>query len=355
MQLTPSVRKAFKLCTVEQKSPDDDKWLLKAKKMPRKDYEQFKAIVNAMRGEWVRKADAHIFGHDCTQEINALVETGIVPSYVDNPFSFFPTPYAEVEDMVYIMARLQDRITIRVAETGAGDGRIIKEVLKACPTADVRYWEIDERSRQLLEPLNATLEGHDFLAPGFERLNGTFDYVLMNPEFNGKTYQKHVRRAYDLLRVGGTLVSVMPAMAIADKDFRNWMFKGGESSWYLGEHEFTDTKVKYITVEMRKNEREHDANTPLGYGTWDTYIAILNLESDARFYQALEGVTSFPRLVEVIECAVDRLVRVDVLALCLDTETLEGVAAYFAEDLKIEIETSEKQLSFATLLLPVSI
>ena len=350
MILTPSVRKAFKLCTVEQKSPDDDKWLLKAKKMPRKDYEQFKTIVNAMRGEWVRKADAHIFGHDCTKEIEALVETGIVPSYVDNPFSFFPTPYAEVEDMVYIMARIQDRITIRVAETGAGDGRIIKEVLKACPTADVRYWEIDERSRQLLEPLNATLEGHDFLGPGFEHLNGTFDYVLMNPEFAGKTYQKHVRRAYDLLRVGGCLVSVMPAMAITDKEFRNWMFKGGESSWYLGEHEFADTNVKYMTVQMRKNEREHDANTPLGYGTWDAYIAILNLESDALFYQALEGVTSFPRLVNVIEQTVDRLVRVDVLSLCLDTETLEAVAAYFAEDLKIEIETSEKQLSLVKLM-----
>lgn len=323
-----AVLAAFKSSTIEQVG---DNWVLKTGQMPRKEYEQFKKIVNAMRGEWVRKMDAHVFGHNPSAEISLMIETGNVPSYVENPFSFFPTPQEEVEDCVRILAELQDRITIRVAEPGAGDGRFIKEILKACPTADVRYWEIDERNRELLAPLNAVCEGHDFLADT-GKLNGTFDYVLMNPEFAGKTYQKHVRKAFDLLKPGGELISIMPASAIADRSFRDWMFKGGEAHWYPGEYEFVGTKIKYVIVHLRSVQ---PAEAPHGYKSWDAYHASTALHSDFLFWQSVKGCQNLDRLKRCIENAVDRIVRFEQAALCLDDATLEALAQEFGEELRI--------------------
>ena len=334
MQLNQAVFNAFKSCTIE---PSGDNWILKTGQMPRKDYEQFKKIVNAMRGEWKSKLGVHIFGHDPSTEIALMVESGKAPSYVENPFSFFPTPHEEVEDCVRVLARLQDRIAIRVAETGAGDGRFIKEILKVCPTADVRYWEIDERNRELLAPLNAVCEGVDFLANDGS-LNGTFDYVLMNPEFSGKAYQAHIRKAFDLLKSGGELISIMPAMAIADRKFRDWMFKGGEASWYPGEYEFVGTKVKYVTVHMKK---VHEIPAPCGYLSWDVYHAALALHSDARFWKAIEGCSTVERLSRHIEDAIDRIVRFEQAALCLDDDTLEALVLEFGEEVGLLRSSSQ--------------
>jgi predicted RNA methylase len=348
MKLLPGCHKAFKQVTIER---ENDVWLIKTPKMARKDYEQFKVVVNAMRGEWVRKKDAHVFGHDPSIEVSQLAETGIAPDYISNPYSFFPTPYEEVEEMVNILAQLRNYYGARVAETGAGDGRIIQSVLRACPDADIHYWEIDDRNRQLLAPMRATLQGEDFLSADIESLKGTFDFVLMNPEFSGKAYQEHVRRSFELLKIGGTLISVMPAMAIVDKSFRDWMFQNARASWYVGEYEFSDTKVKYITVEIRN---QLSTKAPYGYDSWDSYNAIVALKSDFRFHEALwdcrgknrvPKITTIDRLKDEIVSAVDRMIRFENMALCLDAQTFDSVTCEFAEEIGLEIEPIAVQLS----------
>jgi hypothetical protein len=294
-----------------------------------------------MRGEWVRKKDAHVFFHPPHDEIKSIIETGFASDYVSNPHSFFPTPYEEVLDMVNVIARVGDFITPRVAETGAGDGRIIQAVLDACPGAEIHYWEIDARNRELLAPMPATLQGEDFLLSDIESLKGKFDFVLMNPEFSGKVYQKHVKKSFELLKPGGMLVSVMPAMAIVDKDFRNWMFQDTRASWYHGEHEFSDTNVKYITVEIQNRPA---TTQPYGYESWDSYNAIVSLDSDYRFHNNLwdcsksartSKIKTIAQLKSEIENAIDRMIRFENMALCLDSKTMEQLVQHFGEELEL--------------------
>ena len=53
-----------------------------------------------------------------------------------------------------------------------------------------------------------------------------FDFVLMNPPFYGKHYQKHVEHARKFLKPGGVLYAILPITAVTDHGFvdpgRGW-------------------------------------------------------------------------------------------------------------------------------------
>jgi hypothetical protein len=348
MKLSFGCHEAFKNTSIEQ---EGELFIIRSPKMVRSDYEQFKKVVHGLRGEWIRKKDAHVFWSNPTQEIESIVETGLAPEYISNPYSFFPTPIEEVRDIVWVLARVQDFVTCRIAETGAGDGRFIQEALRACPQADIHYWEIDERNRQILEPMNATLQGEDFLSSNIDSLKGLFDFVLMNPEFNKKAYQKHVKKSFELLKVGGTLISIMPATAITDRKFRDWLFQDGRGTWYNGEHEFADTKISYIVVELRNCP---DIEPPYGAETWDEYYGVMALNSDYEFYRGLWGlegkvrtpkITTLEALHRHIEASIDRIVRQECVALCLDPETLRRISKNYEEELGLKGEPIAQQLT----------
>ena len=56
--------------------------------------------------------------------------------------------------------------------------------------------------------------------------NPVFDYVLMNPPFVGKHYQKHVEHARKFLKPGGTVLAILPVTAVTDHNYidpgRGW-------------------------------------------------------------------------------------------------------------------------------------
>lgn len=302
ISISPSVLQAFGLCSIEK--TEQGEWEVHLpKQLERKDYLEFKKIVHGLRGEWVRSRKAHVFLHDPTQEIEDILATGTAPAYVDNPHSFFPTPQKEVQDMVDHIAQIRDWDTCRVLEPHAGDGRIIQKVLQSCPGASVDYCEIDQRNRELLEELNATCVGHDFLKA---ELDPIYDFILMNPPFNRREYVKHIQKAFGLLRPGrGTLVTIVPQSSLKDREFTDWAF--GHEGWafiYPGEHQFEDTQVRYVTLELT-NQSDPVVD---GYESWGQFRAELALDNDYLFHQGLKGIQTLEKLRQLIERTVSRLV-----------------------------------------------
>jgi predicted RNA methylase len=316
-------------------------------KLPRAHYDAIKKIVNGLRGEWVRSKSTHIFGHDPAAEIRQIAESGVVPEYVNNPHAFFPTPHEDVADMVDLIAEMRDWSKCRCLEAGAGDGRIVRAMLKASPNAKIDYCEIDERNQQLCASLPAQLVGGDFLTAELEPV---YDYVIMNPPFQGREYQKHVRKAFSVLSRKGKLVSVMPAMALQDRAFRNWMFKGHNVELYRGEREFVGTKVQYLIVMIEAVR----GPAPEGFKSWDEHNLALALSSDSAFYQALKSCKSLGQVSQEIEGAVVRIIRDDLMPLALDDDLLNFATDYFAEEAGLS-ERNKKSAPIQANLLDLAV
>lgn len=323
-KLNPKIQSIFqsmKVCAV----PELNEWHLEIPgHLARKDYEVVKQVIHGLRGEWVRKKNTHVFLYDPSKEIRQIAESGITPDYIDNPHSFFPTPLEEVEDMVYVIGECRDWEHYRVLEPSAGDGRIIRSVLNHCPNAAVDYCEIDDLNLELLKPLPARCVGSDFLKASLEPI---YDLIVMNPPFNGKEYQKHVKKALGLLKSDGRMVSVLPKMALSDNEFCNFLFKEGNSQIYLGEREFDGTKVNYVTVCITKGTNLQ--SVPYGHKSWAEYHLLLMLDNDYQFHQAIAGCQDREQLKKELKKAVDRIRSQDLVALCLDDELLHVAANYY--------------------------
>jgi len=99
----------------------------------------------------------------------------------------------------------------RVLEPSCGDGRI----LDAIRSRGHHALGVEYHPGRASE---ARAKGHNVLAANFLDQPATpeFDYVVMNPPFYGRHYVKHVRHALRFLKVGGTLVSILPATAHYD-------------------------------------------------------------------------------------------------------------------------------------------
>lgn len=338
MQLNPIVRTCLGKASIEVVG---DLFHMKTKdKLSRANYLQFISVVHGLRGEWVRKVNAHIFQSDPSFEIEAIVSSGILPTYCLNPHSFFPTPLSEVREAI-ALADIKDYYEgVKVLEPSAGDGRFIREILKVCPKADVRYFEIDERNRSICSNLAAKFLGEDFLN---SEPTGNFDFVLMNPPFNKKEYQKHIRHAAKFLKDGGVMVSVMPSSVVNDRTFRDWMFGEMNGMTYPMDEAFEDTKVNTIMVRMTKGR----FIAPTGYSSYSNYQASMSLENDFKFCDATKNIASFDKMIVAIETAIDRLVRSGE-SLCCTPEDAIWLAKYFCEQddqtFEIDIPIEPKQL-----------
>lgn len=99
----------------------------------------------------------------------------------------------------------------RVLEPSCGDGRILDEVRALGHHALGVEYHPGRASE-------ARAKGHSVLSANFldQPASPDFDYVVMNPPFYGRHYVKHVRHALRFLKVGGTLVSILPATAHYD-------------------------------------------------------------------------------------------------------------------------------------------
>lgn len=159
---------------------------------------------------------------------------------------YFPTPTGIVDDMI---ERAGIKPGMRVLEPSAGKGNIADKVRAAGVVPDVI--EISHTLRGILQAKGYTMAGDDFTA--IEPLP-VYDAIVMNPPFENGQDMEHVRRAYSMLKPGGTLVSIMGEGAFFRSDskatnFREWLDSVD------GEHE------KLPEGSFMSSERQTGVNT----------------------------------------------------------------------------------------------
>jgi len=213
---------------------------------------------------------------------------------------FFPTPEAAADAMIQAIGIESD---MAVLEPSAGMGHLADRVRAAGAEPDVI--EMSSSRRELLEAKGYNLIGQDFLdeeiraaftfgdtfrAPdGTEGVmrgaggwsnrvrlvddagltlgyfnrdeltgvqkNGTasgYDRIVMNPPFSDGRDMQHVRHAYDLLKPGGRLVSLMGESVFfrdtqSARDFRAWLDQVGGTNEKLPEGTFLDPSLPVTT------------------------------------------------------------------------------------------------------------
>lgn len=160
---------------------------------------------------------------------------------------FFPTPRDTVSDMLNL-ANIKEGD--KVLEPSAGMGHIAELIRDAGVEPDVI--EYSSGRRELLEKKGFNVVGQDFL-----EFKGEYDKIIMNPPFSKRQDATHVKHAYDLLKSGGTLVSVMGEGVFfgqdkAAEDFRKWLDSVGGESEQLEEGTFND---KSLPVQTGVNTR----------------------------------------------------------------------------------------------------
>lgn len=136
---------------------------------------------------------------------------------------YFPTPADLAGDMVDRLA-ISGRKPWRLLEPSAGCGAILDEVAQLANEPEhIQVHEVNGSLCRILEAKGFDPWGDFLRAEAVE----DFDAVLMNPPFENLQDCDHVRHAFDFLKPGGRLVSIMsPGPFFRDtakaREFREW-------------------------------------------------------------------------------------------------------------------------------------
>jgi len=190
----------------------DGRTLKITEQLDRYDYVAVNKVLEAVGGEWNRKAKAHLFPIDAADALDPVLLTGTITYPQD--YGFFETPAP-------IVARLIEaagiQLGMKVLEPSAGTGNIAVEALRCTPWVDCVELQPDKAAtlRQRLAKQSPTafcvVTTGDFLATTPGDLGTRYDRVVMNPPFARQADIQHVRHALTFLKPGGRLVAVMAA------------------------------------------------------------------------------------------------------------------------------------------------
>lgn len=164
--------------------------------------------------------------------------------------NYFATPKLVIDSMLEL-AEVSEGM--QVLEPSAGEGAIVKELIEhGCRVTSVEY---DYERHQKLR----AIEAHEAISSDFMDLSPKpiYDRVLMNPPFSNQRDMLHVMHAFDFLKRGGKLVSVMSAgVEFAQnklaEEFRLWLDTNGGKIHALPAGSFRDsgTMVNAVLVEV---------------------------------------------------------------------------------------------------------
>ncbi|MDZ7823099.1 MAG: class I SAM-dependent methyltransferase [Ahrensia sp.] len=176
--------------------------------------------------------------------------------FADIP-SYFPTPRSIIEQMIEF-AQIPPGVDCTILEPSAGHGAIIDALAELRPMASVFACEVWGTLRDILKDKGANLVGHDFEGYEPER---QFDFALMNPPFERGQDAAHVMRAFEMLKPGGRLVSVMSPGPFFRSDrksqeFRDWFSAQGGDRHDLPKGSFKQagTSVDTVLVVIEKTK-----------------------------------------------------------------------------------------------------
>lgn len=150
--------------------------------------------VEAQRGRFAALANRH--------------EEGTAPRAVSS-FNIFQTPETIAERMAGIVADHCGNAP-RVLEPSAGLGRIYNAIISAIPES--RVVMVEESKDCASELYRIARDGDRLLQRDFLELSsdeaGEFNAIVMNPPFKQGRDIKHILHAFDMLTIGGILVSL---------------------------------------------------------------------------------------------------------------------------------------------------
>lgn len=178
-------------------------WQLVMPAMERADYQESNRILETLGGKWQRSAKAHVFDHDPSGTIQAMVASGV---YLDpKDLGFFPTPAVLVNAMVEAAGLTSG---MRVLEPSAGNGAIAKAAVQIVGQGRVDCLEYYSGHIAQLKSMvgEKNVREKDFLK---ETPSDVYDVVLMNPPFSRGQDMMHVQHAWKFVKPGGTLVAIM--------------------------------------------------------------------------------------------------------------------------------------------------
>jgi protein-L-isoaspartate O-methyltransferase len=179
---------------------------------------------------------------------------------------FFQTPES-------LAARVVDEAGIEpgmsVLEPGAGGGRIADAVRNAVPDAEITVLEISGQLQEVLKLKGFDIAGTDFT----EFTGGPYDRIVMNPPFERNQDIDHVMRAYEMLKPGGRLVSIMGRGAFfrggrKESEFRDFLEQMGAVIEELPDGSFkesgTGVATNLIVLDKPSQSFEASVDTSLG-------------------------------------------------------------------------------------------
>jgi predicted RNA methylase len=170
--------------------------------LDRADYVAVNKVLESLGGKWNRKEKGHIFDYCPQDALDNVILTG---EYTDikKELQFFPTPRA-VAERICDWAEIPDADSVLEPSVGKGD------------LADVA-WEYGpeylfgldvnvDMNKYLAEKPYDTQTGVDFLEMEFD---DSYDRIVMNPPFSRQQDIDHIYKAFEVLSVGGIMVSVV--------------------------------------------------------------------------------------------------------------------------------------------------
>lgn len=237
---------------LESSKMDGNKLFLTAQ-LDRKTYLEVNKVLEIIGGKWNKKEKAHVFPSDAFSVVDDVILNGEVTCPKDE-FNYFPTPDKVVAKLIDL-AEIKNGMS--VLEPSAGQGAILKGILKSAEYLEITGVELMDENFEILKKSfpNVDLVKGDFLKlPIF----GLVDRIVMNPPFCKKQEIKHVLHAYDNLREGGILVSVMsPGVTFRQdsltKQLKSLIDECGEiHPLPSGSFKESGTNVETIIVKLRK-------------------------------------------------------------------------------------------------------
>jgi len=175
---------------------------------------------------------------------------------VDASTECFTTPGPIIELMIDY-ADIEDGQLI--LEPSAGTGAIASYLLKNYPFLELDVIELNLTLKGILKSNQHNLVASDFLE--FETKQG-YDRILMNPPFRKLQDIDHVLKAYECLKLGGRLVSIMGAGAFFNSQkkaikFRDWLYEIGGEFYDLPENSFegsgTGVNSKIVIIDKQSS------------------------------------------------------------------------------------------------------
>lgn len=276
-------------------------------------YAEIKAACALLGGRWDAASGRHVFPDtvDARASILALCDAGELPP--SNALDYYPTPadvIAEImgNDSVCDAVRSAQAIAacnerpVRFLEPSAGGGALLGALRCAFPEGAGHAVEFDPA---FAETLRTRFDGVSVHCADFLKFAASpdlrFDFVLMNPPFDGRTYQKHVRKAFDLLSPFGTVVAIVPEAFHTDPEFAYFAALHG-GAFDLGRDRFEGTAIGTSVLILTNDPQNHWREQPYnGFSTHHAWNLDCSICSDADVIRRLAACKDFAQAFAVLE------------------------------------------------------